>query len=476
MRGLLPSLVIAVLAPGCSCQGTGITGNPDAGSDTALESGTDSPCWDGDGDGHDDAACGGDDCDDTRDDVYPGAPEICLDGVDQDCDTLVDGPVVRMSPTHLDTLAEGLNSDIAWTGSEFIVVWDYGYPIYPDISLARVSARGERIGEIVQMTDYGGMDLDTHAPRVVWTGSEVGLTFSVGNFSPTEDLYEREVRFFRVSPLGEVVAAPPRLNDVDALAWVAMPSWTGTEFGVAWRDGRENPCTAMFCDTEIYFTRLDALGDEIGTETRISDSTWIVMSSKPLWTGSEFFIPWTEFDFSGDPPVVEWIPRGATISRLDATGARAADDVPSPFGGVVHVWTGSEVAMAWWENVSGNEEIFFGRVDPTGRAIGEPIRVTDAPHFSGRPIIEWTGSSFGVAWTDGRDSGCDTGGFDCNLDLYFTTLDPEGTKLWADVRVTVRENFASASSLEWSGSEFGVSWVEMGDDLIVSFDLIAFCE
>jgi MYXO-CTERM domain-containing protein len=26
------------------------------------------------------------DCDDARDDVYPGAPEVCGDGVDQDCD------------------------------------------------------------------------------------------------------------------------------------------------------------------------------------------------------------------------------------------------------------------------------------------------------------------------------------------------------------------------------------------------------
>ncbi len=29
---------------------------------------------------------GGEDCDDTRDDIFPGAPEICDDGIDQDCD------------------------------------------------------------------------------------------------------------------------------------------------------------------------------------------------------------------------------------------------------------------------------------------------------------------------------------------------------------------------------------------------------
>lgn len=43
------------------------------------------PDWDNDG--HDRIACGGDDCNDGRSDVYPGAVELC-DDVDQDCDGL----------------------------------------------------------------------------------------------------------------------------------------------------------------------------------------------------------------------------------------------------------------------------------------------------------------------------------------------------------------------------------------------------
>ena len=43
-------------------------------------------CVDADGDGYEDAACGGNDCDDSDPGVYPGAPEVCGDGIDQDCD------------------------------------------------------------------------------------------------------------------------------------------------------------------------------------------------------------------------------------------------------------------------------------------------------------------------------------------------------------------------------------------------------
>lgn len=68
--------------------GDGIDQNCDGRDETCA-------CPDRDGDGFESASCGGLDCDDGDPLTYPDAPEICEDGVDQDCSG---GDVACLSP------------------------------------------------------------------------------------------------------------------------------------------------------------------------------------------------------------------------------------------------------------------------------------------------------------------------------------------------------------------------------------------
>src|SRR5690606_13979397 len=75
-------------AAGENC-GDGVDNNCDGQADAAdlLCPGG---CGDADGDGYADESCGGSDCRDDRGDINPGQPELCTDGLDNDCDRLVD--------------------------------------------------------------------------------------------------------------------------------------------------------------------------------------------------------------------------------------------------------------------------------------------------------------------------------------------------------------------------------------------------
>lgn len=126
---------------------------------------------------------------------------------------------------------------------------------------------------------------------------------------------------------------------------------------------------------------------------------------------------------------------------------------PDPRYDTAIAWSGSEFGVVWADDRDGNWEVYFARLDATGARIGNDHRVTFAAGSSQEPVIEWTGSEYGVAWTDFRDG---------NGEIYFARLDASGTKIGDDVRVTEDEVGSLTPTLAWTGSEFGIAWTDSG--------------
>ncbi len=89
-----------------------------------ANSGPGEPCSDSDGDGQQDAHCGGTDCDDSNESVYWNAAEAC-NGADDDCDSRVDEGCLIGSGWSV------VNGDWAYYGEGRLMPVSYGYGGHP---------------------------------------------------------------------------------------------------------------------------------------------------------------------------------------------------------------------------------------------------------------------------------------------------------------------------------------------------------
>jgi hypothetical protein len=406
---------------------------------------------DGDGDGYVTDACGGTDCDDGRRDTYPGAPEVCLDGVDQDCDTITDGMMIMGTDLQVSETTSGLFSitpSLAWSGSEFALGWQDNRAGSFELYVARVSATGTKIG-----TDQR-VDQSSGDPFLEWGGSAYGATWVAHSGS------SMEIYYARIGPTVTVVSAPVQVTDADGGSYGPALAWNGSEYGLSWYDERDG-------NREIYFTRLLSGGSKVGTDVRVTTDTASsdnVGTRTLAWTGSQYGASWCD-DRDGT--------REVYFARLLADGTKVGSDVRVTSDGAVAastalVWTGSQFGLVWTSDRDGNREVYFARLAPGGALVGSHVRVTTAANDSDFPDIAWTGSEFGVAWNDERlavDAGSP----------YFVRISPAGAIVGPELQLTTHRSIMP--SLRWTGSEYGVGWE---DDRLGAFEVffnrIGFCE
>lgn len=227
-------------------------------------------------------------------------------------------------------------------------------------------------------------------------------------------------------------------------------AWTGTEFGVVWDDG-----------AKLLFTRVSRDGVQIGPILHVSDSNIGDHYPSIAWNGTEYGIAWQD-NRNGDYQIF--------FTRVDSSGNKVGSDVQvTNSSSAAHMpsiaWTGSQYGVAWHQVVTDtNQEIYFTKLNTSGTKIIDPQRISNSDKYSSHASLVWTGSGFGVAWEDYRNSYIGI----YLPDIYFARISSDGTLQGSEVRVTTSELTSTTPSLAWNSanSEFGLIWSDLqGSDV-----------
>lgn len=112
------------------------------------------------------------------------------------------------------------------------------------------------------------------------------------------------------------------------------------------------------------------------------------------------------------------------------------------------VWDGRRLAAVWVEQAGIDFRVFFRRADAAGRPLGTATPLYIGP-ASSDPAIAWTGSGYGVVWTD-EDFGLPQ--------VLFAHLDESGVVTAGPTQINTVNEDGTRPAIAWDGSAFVISW------------------
>lgn len=217
----------------------------------------------------DEGACG-DDCDDTNSSVHPGATEHC-DGVDNDCDGVIDNDI----------------------------------PLLPE-ELSLVSA--VPVASAAQPTS-GRRALVAAGPQFIagyWAGTETmayPYLRGLDPFSNRETFAER------------------RVSSVNASSRQLELVWTGQTLGASWADARGGQAY------DVFFARFDASGNKLGPDRALTSSSAFSLRPDLIFEDGRYLVVFDDRRSGASQVFGQWLSEGGEPaggqSLLSRTGGDA---------------------------------------------------------------------------------------------------------------------------------------------------------
>ncbi len=171
---------------------------------------------------------------------------------------------------------------------------------------------------------------------------------------------------------------------------------------------------------------------------------------KVVFTGTGYSVLWTAQDNSGALPSLN---SGVFMARFDLTGTMLGDPtVIADTGNVsttVNVaWTGNGYGAVWSAGTS--FELYFANIGVNGTP-STPIKASPGVTGAVSQSITWSGTEFGLAWIDDRTAG------PARYDVWASRLGAQGAVIGTPQRLTTG-GFGGDPSIAWTGTEYGIAW------------------
>jgi hypothetical protein len=183
-------------------------------------------------------------------------------------------------------------------------------------------------------------------------------------------------------------------------------------------DGVDNNCNGVIDEGATY--KPVGAGD-----VRVSGLDQVQAGRGGLAWNDEFYAA----AYAGQLDAWRTFVKGLNPDGSTKFGDSPITNVPSDtFTGPI-VWTGNIFGTAWEDRRDDDYEIYFNRIDKTGKKLAPDLRVSNAPGFSLHPTMVWNGAEFMLAWDDRRNGPDD-------YRIYGQRIDVDGNLLGSNLDLT----------------------------------------